>query len=325
MSARTGKSTKELTAYEFERDRLETQRLDVIADPRIAGLFQHTAGVLDQTGEPPIIPEICNPVHQFNTHVSKESTNYELRIPQSGSEISPLQSNPRPQLLEPFNARLEYRIIHEASQNHELFVTVCEEHAGWARRQVKNQHRLMLRIIFGSPESESQSWDYCYNIARQMIHNFADHAFHTWRLHNPDVPFDENRQFPNWLRKQYEYLFATIQSRDPLPTNRPVEFIRAMCRQQVLLSMLRQRDVLLNWTAEMKARACERRESRYRYRFEPTAVLDVWTGDIHTVEEFAAKARKEKVLGNRHPDIAQRAAVSAMAGKTVHTAIGKCW
>lgn len=317
-SAMTGKSIRELTAYEFERHQLETQGLDALAAPPTPGLLQPASGAPDHLGEPsPAYGITNNPVHQFNIHRPEAPPSHEHHIPQALSEFSPFQSNPSPHLLLPFNGRLYYRHVHEASQNYQLFLTICEAHAVWTTRQVKNQHRLMLRIIFASPESASDSWHYCYYLARQAIHDFADQAFQTWRLHNPGVPFDENKHFPNWLRKQYEYLLATIQAKDPIPTNLPVQLTRTLTMKQMLVTMVRQQAVLVNWTVEMRARAGERDGNRYR--FELDNVLDLWTGEVYTVEEFSTRERKEKVLGSPYSDLAQRTAAAAMAGMTMQT------
>jgi hypothetical protein len=156
----------------------------------------------------------------------------------------------------------------------------------------------MLRIIFAHPGSASKTWHYCYNFARQQIHDFADRAFQHWRLHNPDIPFDENKQFPNWLRRMYEYLLATLRCKDPIPTNVSPQTIRFMTMKQMLVTMFRQQHILKNWTNEMRERAGERRGNRYR--FEPNAVLDLWTGEVETLQQFEVRMGKLSDLSRQH-------------------------
>ncbi|KEF57849.1 uncharacterized protein A1O9_05770, partial [Exophiala aquamarina CBS 119918] len=265
-SARTGKSIRELTAYDFERYQVRTQGLDAVTDPPTSGLLQPARG------EPRHVEELSSAEELTNTAV------HQFHVFQTLSEFSPFPTSPSLHLLQPFNGRLSRCQLLEAPLNYRLFRHICEAHAVWTTRLVKNHHRLMLRIIFASPESTSDSWHYCFNLARQTIHDFAEHAFQTWQLHNPDVPFDEKKHFPNWLRKQYEYLLATIQARDPIPTNLPAKSARSLTVKQMLVAMHRQQTVLMNWSVEISARAGERCGNRYRH--EPDNVLDLWTGEV---------------------------------------------
>lgn len=283
-AARTGKSVKELTAYQFER-----------AEPAVEAHISALEPQLDEASTsarvPPAVPYGSAPV------VEPFSPNRVISVPTQHNNIpsqgAPLDTPYHHQqaaittapdlfflhiILPPFRGYLNRGQLLAACHNFGLFQKMSAGHAGWVTHIVKQQHRFVLRIIFANRESTDKSWHFCHNLARKKIHDFAEGAFQEWRQHNPDVPFDGFKVFPNWLRKMYEYLLATLQFRDPMPANLDPRIVRLITMKQMVITMVRQQNILSNWDRELRMRAAVPGE--LRYRAEENVLLDLWTGTV---------------------------------------------
>lgn len=291
-AARTGKSVKELTAYRFERVDPETQTCDPIVGhqpdeiPNPKRLRLAIGCELDQeTTTSPSERIIIRPTHPTEIQSQGAFGENEKCEPVKQAEASSESVPPavRPDffldVLSPYSqGRLYQRQLVAACHKPEDFRIIAAGHARWTTHTVKKLHRFMLRIIFSHEGSINKTWEFCNALARQKIHGFSERAFVLWRQVNSAVPFDEHKDFPNWLTKMYEYLLATLRFKDPIPADMPPHRARVTMIQQAFIAMIRQQMILRNWTTELGVRAAER--GQVRFRAEPNCLMDLWTGQM---------------------------------------------
>lgn len=283
-AARTGKSVKELTAYQFERAEhaveAHTSSLEHQLDKASTSVSVQPAVTCGSApGVESVSPNRVISVPTQHNNIPSQGAPLDTAHYHQQATIT---TTPDPFFLHvihpQFRGYLNRGQLLLACQNFGLFQMMSAGHAGWVTHIVKQQHRFILRIIFAYQESADKPWHFCYNLARKKMHDFAQHAFQEWRRHNPDVPFDDLKVFPNWLRRMYEYLLATLQFQDPIPTNLDPQMIRLVTMKQMVITMVRQQYLLKNWDRELRMRAAVPGE--LRYRAEENVLLDLWTGEV---------------------------------------------
>lgn len=188
------------------------------------------------------------------------------------------------------------------SKHTEFYRTAMEGHLYWATKSVRRQHQTFVRWIFSHPESQAWSYDDCFNLARDQMHRKADLAYHEWRRHRPDIAFEENYPFRNWLEKMFGYLLATIQHLDPIPPGASTAFVRELNAKHRLVAASRQQQTLLKWATSMSAQLESRRKTvgALRFRLEAThgVVIDAWTGGVKDMGAFVESISTRVVRAN---------------------------
>ncbi|KAK5045899.1 hypothetical protein LTR84_008685 [Exophiala bonariae] len=291
-------SIQELTAYKFERvgQNVHTRTPSDVPQPdegpnskrpRLAVLCEPDHGI--SSSQPEGISG-----HSIDTQKQGVLSEGEPLEPQAAAQTpsAPLPPTSRPGifldvLLPHFGiqTRLESQYLAAACCRPEVFQRIATGHGKWTTHTVKNLHRLMLRIIFSHQESTSKSFDVCYALARQKIHGFAERAFLMWQQANPSVPFDGQKDFPNWLTKMWEYIFTTIRHTHSIPADMSPDRAAVISKHQHLIAMSRQQRILRSWSTQLSARAAQ--HGQVRFRAEKNWLLDLWTG---------------KVVGQPHPE-----------------------
>lgn len=184
----------------------------------------------------------------------------------------------------------------------EFYRTAMEGHLYWATKSVRRQHQTFVRWVFSHPESRGWSYDDCFNMARDQMHRKADMAFHEWRRHCPDIAFENNYPFRNWLEKMFAYLLATVQNLDPIPAGATVAFARELHAKHRLAAASRQQQILLKWATSMSAQLESRKKTigALRFRLEAThgVVIDAWTGGVKDMGAFVESISRRAVRTN---------------------------
>ncbi len=182
--------------------------------------------------------------------------------------------------------------LHEVVISDQKFQELVPLHQAWVTKEYKQLCYSFSRYLARKPNMHLKTWDQVTREARAELKRRFDLYMQHIHQHFPEVLGDMSDTLDSLANVQFKVFLAYYRHKYPIPTDALPELQADIRRKHSVTAMLRQRQLLRQWTTQAAHRAGV--HDGERYRKEKDRIMDLWTGHV---EDFATFDERNR-LGN---------------------------
>ena len=180
--------------------------------------------------------------------------------------------------------------IQQVAQSASTFNDMCQRHTIFVNKLYRSMIRGFMRYVGRRPNMHLKTWRHVIQAAKERLKRAFMSHMQTWHSQQQGIQYVPEPS-SNLIEAQLSFLKSFYQHRYPSPAAASADVQEEFRRRACVLAMLKQKNVLQDWEAQLIQTVSV--QDGERYRKEGDCILDFWTGNTEDFATFNERNERE--------------------------------